>query len=125
MSSVSSAFKSKQISQNQTSGEPQTLKAFEHYTSKGEKQKLAALKFILQNMDQHYAMSNILREQYDSILSPKEYGYQIPNTDDKNGIALRRLITMEKKYAKIKPRLTKIKYDVICHYHQVHRGSTS
>ena len=45
-------------------------------------------------------------------MSPKEYGYQIPNTDDKNGIALRRLITMEKKYAKIKPRLTKIKYDV-------------
>lgn len=91
---------------------PQVIKTFEYYKNKGEKQKLVALKFILKNMDGHYAMSNVLSEKYDSILSPKQYGGEIPNTDDKNGIVLKRLIAMEKKYAKIKPSLNKLKYDV-------------
>ena len=87
-------------------------KAITHFKTKGESKKTAALLFLLKNMEGHFGLSNILSEKYDSILMPKEYGYEIPNTADKNGIVLKRLISMEEKYGKIKPVLTKIRYDI-------------
>ncbi|WP_142785721.1 hypothetical protein [Changchengzhania lutea] len=90
----------------------EVIKAIKHYQKKGESQKLEALLFILKNMDNHYALSNILSKEYDSILSPKEFGGQMPTDDSKHGIALKRLIIMEEKYKDIKPRLTKIRYDI-------------
>ncbi len=91
---------------------PETLKAIEHYQNKGEHQKLEALQFLLQNMDGHYAYKNVLSKTYDSILSPKEFGGEIPAVKDKNGLVLKRLIPLEKKYKKIKSRLTKVRYDM-------------
>lgn len=91
---------------------PKTLKAIEHYQNKGEHQKLEALQFLLQNMDGHYAYKNVLSKTYDSILSSKEFGGEIPAVKDKNGLVLKRLIPLEKKYKKIKPTLTKIRYDM-------------
>jgi len=90
----------------------EVLKVIKHYKTTGENKKMEALLFLLNNMKGHFAISNILSKKYDSILMPKEYGYEIPNTSDKNGIVLKRLITMEEKYSKIKPILTKKRYDV-------------
>lgn len=90
----------------------EVIKTIKHYINTDDTQKLEALLFILKNMDKHYALSNILSKKYDSILSPAEYGGEIPAIENKNGIVLKRLIVMEKKYGKIKSSLRKIKYDV-------------
>ena len=90
----------------------EVIKAIRYYENKGENQKLEALLFILKNMDKHYAISNILSRQYDSILSTKEFGGQMPSNDRKHGIALKKLIIMEEKYKEIKPSLTKVRYDI-------------
>lgn len=87
-------------------------KAITYYKTKGESKKIEALLFLLKNIEGHYALSNILSRKYDSILMPKEYGYEIPNKVDKNGIVLKRLVAMEEKYGKIKPVLTKRRYDI-------------
>lgn len=90
----------------------EVIKAFIYYQDKGDKQKMNALFFLLNNIDYHYAQYNVLSKKYDSILSPLEYGGEIPAIENKNGFVLQKLITMEKKYGEIKPALTKIRLDI-------------
>lgn len=89
----------------------EVVKAITHYKHKGETQKIKALLFLLKNIDGHYAVSNVLSKEYDSILSPKEFGGQLPANETKYGIALQKLIVLEEKYKGIKSTLTKIRYD--------------
>jgi len=89
----------------------QMKKAIAHYQETGEEAKLQALVYLLNNMGGHFAFANILSQEYDSILSPQEYGGEIPANNQKHGIVLDRLVTLEEKYGSVKTSLTKVRMD--------------
>ena len=86
-------------------------KAIKHYEKSKEQQKLNALMFIRDNYDGHFAHTNILSKKYDSLFSPAIYGGALPADERKFGLALDKLVTLEKIYGTIKSNFTKTKSD--------------
>ena len=85
--------------------------AIDHYQDEGNVEKLKALIFILNNMEDHFALSNILSRQYDSILTKKSRDWGGLYEYNKQGLVLEELVTLEKKYGSSKQHFTKLRYD--------------